>query len=79
MSWAEDTGYDAYAPETGQDPLWFRQAVWVTKDGTAIALRRMEDRHLFNAYNKCMDEQWQDAMMREMTYRLFNERVRNRP
>jgi hypothetical protein len=34
----------------------FRTDVWTTKDGREIAIKDMDDRHLFNAYRHSQEE-----------------------
>ena len=52
----------------------FRTEVWTTKDGREIAIKDMEDGHLFNAY-----KQGQDSLLfREMVLRLFESRLKVR-
>ena len=50
----------------------FRTEMWTTKDGRGIAIKDMEDGHLFNAYKYSQD----DLMFREMVLRLFEERMK---
>jgi len=50
----------------------FRTAVWTTKDGREIAIRDMEDSHVFNAYKYSQNE----LLFQEMVLRLFEERLK---
>ena len=75
MSWFDDNAFDGYWPNDPTDPTWFRNHEWQSKNG-GIELRDMDDSHLFNAYNMCVEEEVQELMMKEMTYRLFEERVK---
>lgn len=77
MSWAEDNLYDGYWPEIGTDPLAFRKYEWTQKNGEPIRLKQMTDRHLYHAYCKCTDEEVRELMMKEMTFRMFEVRVKN--
>ena len=45
----------------------FRTEVWTTKDGREIAIKDMDDKHLFNAYRHSQDR----LLFREMVLRLF--------
>jgi hypothetical protein len=50
----------------------FRTEVWTTKDGRKIAIKDMEDSHLFNAYKHSQSA----LLFREMVLRLFEERMK---
>ena len=50
----------------------FRTEVWTTKDGRRIAVRDMEDSHLFNAYKHSQS----GLLFREMVLRLFEARLK---
>ena len=49
----------------------FRTEVWTTKDGREIAIKDMDDKHLFNAYRHSQDR----LLFREMVLRLFEAKL----
>jgi hypothetical protein len=50
----------------------FRTETWTTKDGRQIAIRDMDDSHLFNAYRHSQS----GLLFREMVLRLFEARMK---
>jgi len=59
--------------ERQEDRRNFRTEVWTTKDGREIAIKDMEDSHLFNAYKQSQD----GLLFREMVLRLFEDKLRS--
>ena len=51
----------------------FRTEVWITKDKREIAIKDMEDSHLFNAYKQSQN----GILFREMVLRLFEDKLRS--
>jgi len=51
----------------------FRKEVWTTKDKREIAIKDLEDSHLFNAYKHSQD----GLLFREMVLRLFEDKLRS--
>jgi hypothetical protein len=51
----------------------FRTEIWITKDGGRIAIKDMDDAHLFNAYRRSQYE----LLLREMVLRLFEDKIKN--
>jgi len=52
----------------------FRTEVWTTKDGKNIAIRKMEDNHLFYAYKYSQNS----LLFREMVLRLFEAKLKEK-
>ena len=52
----------------------FRTEVWITKDGQEIAIKDMDDKHLFNAYRHSQDR----LLFREMVLRLFEAKLKEK-
>jgi hypothetical protein len=52
----------------------FRTEVWTTKDGREIAIRNMENSHLFNAYKHSQN----GLLFREMVLRLFEAKLKEK-
>jgi hypothetical protein len=52
----------------------FRTELWITRDGRAILIKDMEDRHLFNAYRYSQDS----LLFQEMVLRLFEARLKEK-
>jgi len=50
----------------------FRTEVWTTKNGQEIAIKDMEDSHVFNAYRHSQD----GLLFREMVLRLFEAKIK---
>jgi len=76
MSWADENVYDP--PQSDWcERLSFRNWKWQTKTGEFIGIKDMSDSHLLNAAKLCRDREMLDGMLKEMTYRLFEEKVKN--
>jgi hypothetical protein len=58
--------------ERQEERRTFRTEIWTTKDGREIAIKDMDDKHLFNAYRHSQEE----LLMREMVLRLFENRIK---
>ena len=75
MSWADENVYEPTKSDWAQ-LLEFRGYRWQTKKREFISIKDMDDSHLLNALKLCRDSEMQDAMLKEMTFRLFEERVK---
>jgi len=75
MSWADENVYEPTQSDRAQS-LEFRGYRWQTKKREFISIKDMDDSHLLNALKLCRDKEMQDAMLKEMTFRLFEERVK---
>ena len=52
----------------------FRTEIWTTKDVREIAIKDMENKHLFNAYRHSQD----NLLFREMVLRLFEIKIKEK-
>ena len=75
MSWADENVYEPTQSDRTQS-LEFREYTWQTKKREFISIKNMDDSHLLNALKLCRDSVMQDAMLKEMAFRLFEERVK---
>lgn len=62
------------ACERQEEIRTFRREVWTTKNGREIAIKDMEDSHLFNAYRHSQD----GLLFREMVLRLFEAKLKQK-
>ena len=75
MAWEEAFGeYVEQAYEIKEARANFRTEIWMTKDGREIAIRDMDNRHLFNAYRYSQDS----LLFREMVLRLFENKLKEK-
>ena len=75
MAWEEAFGeYVEQAYEIQEARANFRTEIWMTKDGREIAIRDMDNRHLFNAYRYSQDS----LLFREMVLRLFENKLKEK-
>ena len=58
--------------ERQEERRTFRAEIWTTKDGREIAIKDMDDRHLFNAYRHSQEK----LLFREMVLRLFEAKLK---
>jgi hypothetical protein len=74
--WSDEvSGYSLLAQdawEANEERVNFRTEVWTTRHGQEIAIRDMDDRHLFYAYKLSQDE----LLFREMVLRLFEGKMK---
>ena len=76
MSFSDDRAGDIALAEEARARrdarLNFRTEMWTTKDGRRVAVRDMDDSHLFNAYKHSQS----GLLFREMVLRLFEDRLK---
>jgi hypothetical protein len=60
--------------ERQEERRTFCTEIWTTKDGREIAIKDMDDRHLFNAYRHSQEE----LLLREMVLRLFEAKLKEK-